>query len=57
MTDGYDGYQNALAERIDGILKGEFPLQPPGDLRQVRQMVRESVAIYNHKRRKIQNAR
>ncbi|WP_271781173.1 DDE-type integrase/transposase/recombinase, partial [Aquimarina algiphila] len=24
MTDGYDCYQNALAERINGILKGEF---------------------------------
>lgn len=26
MTDGYDCYQNALAERINGILKGEFLL-------------------------------
>jgi transposase InsO family protein len=24
MTDGYDCYQNALAERINGILKQEF---------------------------------
>ena len=24
MTDGYDSYQNALAERINGILKGGF---------------------------------
>ncbi|ESH50962.1 putative transposase OrfB [Salmonella enterica subsp. enterica serovar Choleraesuis str. 0006] len=24
MTDGYDCYQNALAERINGILKNEF---------------------------------
>ncbi|MDP1244208.1 DDE-type integrase/transposase/recombinase, partial [Klebsiella pneumoniae] len=23
MTDGYDCYQNALAERVNGILKGE----------------------------------
>lgn len=27
MTDGYDCYQNALAERINGILKGELLLQ------------------------------
>ncbi|MBL35791.1 MAG: IS3 family transposase, partial [Oceanospirillaceae bacterium] len=24
MTDGYDCYQNALAERVNGILKNEF---------------------------------
>lgn len=24
MTDGYDCYQNALAERVNGILKGEL---------------------------------
>jgi transposase InsO family protein len=34
MTDGYDCYQNALAERINGILKGELLLQRPADLAQ-----------------------
>ena len=29
MTDGYDCYQNALAERVNGILKDEFLLQRP----------------------------
>lgn len=29
MTDGYDCYQNALAERVNGILKTEFLLQRP----------------------------
>lgn len=29
MKDGYDYYQNALAERISGILKGEFLLNRP----------------------------
>lgn len=29
MTDGYDCYQNALAERINGILKNEFLLSRP----------------------------
>jgi transposase InsO family protein len=28
MTDGYDCYQNALAERVNGILKNEFLLAP-----------------------------
>lgn len=50
MTDGYDCYQNALAERINGILKGEFLLNKPRDLKQARQMVAESIAIYNEER-------
>lgn len=50
MTDGYDCYQNALAERVNGILKGELLLQRPTDLAQARRMVAESVQIYNHER-------
>lgn len=47
MTDGYDCYQNALAERVNGILKTEFLLVQPGDVCQARTMVNESVEIYN----------
>ena len=50
MTDGYDCYQNALAERVNGILKTEFLLYRPADLQQAAQMVRESIAIYNQER-------
>jgi putative transposase len=50
MTDGYDCYQNALAERVNGILKGELLLSRPHDLAQARQMVKESVSIYNSER-------
>ncbi len=50
MTDGYDCYQNALAERVNGILKGELLLQSPQDLMQAREMVREAVDIYNAER-------
>lgn len=50
MTDGYDCYQNALAERVNGILKHEFLLQRPNDLNQARQMVSQSIAIYNSER-------
>ncbi len=50
MTDGYDCYQNALAERINGILKTEFLLYQSADLAQARQMVAQSVLIYNHER-------
>lgn len=50
MTDGYDCYQNALAERVNGILKTEFLLNKPYDLKQAKQMVKESIRIYNQKR-------
>ena len=50
MTDGYDCYQNALAERVNGILKGEFLLQRPANLEQAAKMVEQSVRIYNQER-------
>lgn len=50
MTDGYDCYQNALAERVNGILKLEYLLVKPEDIGQARKMVRESVEIYNTRR-------
>ena len=50
MTDGYDCYQNALAERVNGILKTEFLLHRPKDLAEAKRMVDESVEIYNRKR-------
>lgn len=50
MTDGYDCYQNALAERVNGILKTEFLLHRPADLHEAKKMVAESVAIYNGER-------
>lgn len=50
MTDGYDCYQNALAERINGILKMEYLLVKPKNLEQARRLVEESIQIYNEKR-------
>ena len=50
MTDGYDCYQNALAERVNGTLKNELMLRSPSDLRQARAMVREAIDIYNTER-------
>ncbi|HCL3479697.1 TPA: IS3 family transposase [Pseudomonas aeruginosa] len=50
MTDGYDYYQNALAERINGILKTELLLSSPENLEQARKMVAEAVQIYNTER-------
>ncbi len=50
MTDGYDCYQNALAERVNGILKGEYLLRKPEDLDQATIMVDESIRLYNTRR-------
>ncbi len=50
MTDGYDCYQNAMAERVNGILKNEFLLSRPADLATARRMVAQSVQIYNDER-------
>lgn len=47
-TDSH--HQNALAERVNGILKNEFLLSRPADLAQARRMVAESIEIYNHER-------
>ena len=47
MTDGYDCYQNALAERVNGILKQEFLLNLPKNLEQARVIIAESIEAYN----------
>ncbi len=48
MTESYDPYANAVAERVNGILKQEFGLE---DLRlplcEQRHVVSESIGIYN----------
>ncbi len=50
MTDGYDCYQNALAERINGIIKHEFLTTKPADIHQARLMIKEAVTLYNYRR-------
>jgi transposase InsO family protein len=50
MTDGYDCYQNALAERMNGILKQEFMVATCNDLEELNTLVKESVEIYNTER-------
>ena len=50
MTDGYDCYQNALAERINGILKQEFLLETCNNRKELEKMVKESIEIYNNLR-------
>ena len=51
MTEVDHCAENALAERMNGILKLEYGLDSRfRDLAEVRQAVRESVWLYNHER-------
>ncbi len=50
MTDGYDCYQNALAERINGILKQEFLIETCNNGRELELLVKESINTYNNER-------
>lgn len=50
MTDGYDCYQNALAERINGILKYEFLLYECNTFNELKVLIKESIHIYNERR-------
>lgn len=50
MTDGYDCYQNALAERMNGILKQEFLLYKCNNYKDLNLLIKKSVDIYNNKR-------
>lgn len=51
MTENGDPYENAIAERMNGILKDEFGLgEKLGDLQDVLYQTRQSIHIYNHLR-------
>lgn len=50
MTDGYDCYQNALAERVNGILKQEFLIHKCNNGKELEVLIRESIETYNNKR-------
>ncbi|PQB07854.1 hypothetical protein BST83_12345 [Polaribacter filamentus] len=50
-TQQYDPYENAIAERINGILKYEFALKNTIKSVEIAQkMVKEAVALYNNQR-------
>ena len=51
MTESYDPYANAVAERINGILKQEFILENyQVKLPVMKELVKNSIRIYNNKR-------
>lgn len=51
MTEGVgDCYQNAIAERVNGILKDEFLPEDPVNEKDMSIIITESIKIYNNKR-------
>lgn len=51
MTEKYDPYQNAIAERVNGILKQEFIKGIlVNDVGLMSKLIAQSIYIYNHKR-------
>ena len=50
MTDGYDCYQNALAERINGILKQEFLYIKCKSIDELSKLVAYAINTYNNLR-------
>jgi transposase InsO family protein len=56
MTQNSDPYENAVAERINGILKQEFYIDKYNkDLTIMKQIIKETVEIYNGKRPHLSN--
>jgi len=51
MTENGNCYENAVAERINGILKGEYNLSSKFEtIKQVRTVLKQAVLSYNNKR-------
>ncbi len=51
MTQAYDPYENAIAERVNGILKDEFDLDIHFESEELlRLQVVQSIALYNQLR-------
>jgi len=52
MTEELHVYENAVAERVNGILKGEFDIDNSfASLKEARAVIAQSIYIYNNKRR------
>lgn len=50
MTENGDPYENAIAERVNGILKTELLPQMFSDLRKARKDIAKAVLLYNNRR-------
>lgn len=51
MTESYDPYANAVAERVNGILKDEFSINEYNlSLKDMQKLIRDTINLYNEKR-------
>ena len=56
MTEQYDPYENAIAERINGILKQEIEIDKYDTTLEIkRKLVQDSIEIYNNFRPHLSN--
>lgn len=56
MTEKYDPYENAIAERINGILKQEFDIAKNiKELDLKKELIKNAIAIYNNRRPHLSN--
>jgi len=56
MTEKYDPYENAIAERINGILKQEFNIAKSiKEIRLKKKIIKEAIATYNKLRPHLSN--
>ncbi len=56
MTEKYDPYENAIAERVNGILKQEFDIaRDIRDLKIKKKLIRNAIEIYNDLRPHLSN--
>ena len=57
MTEKYDPYENAIAERINGILKQEFGISKNiNDLELKKKLIKNAINIYNNQRPHLSNS-
>lgn len=52
MTEDYKPTDNAIAERVNGIIKSEwlYVMQRPKDIRQAREVLEKIIDFYNTRR-------
>ena len=56
MTEKYDPYENAIAERINGILKQEFGIaRNIKNLHLKKELIKNAIEIYNNFRPHLSN--
>ena len=56
MTEKYDPYENAIAERVNGILKQEFNIAKNiKNIELKKELIKSAITIYNNRRPHLSN--